>query len=274
MSKRDIIVFAVLINVALVSCRKSDYRESDNLNVISDQGAGTGTVTLKSTNQYLLDGLVFVNDGQVLTIEPGTVIRGKTGQGEKASALVVARGGRIIAEGTPLHPIIFTSEGDDLDGSVPLLANGLWGGVVILGKASLNTQDGESHVEGIPFSESRGIFGGTDDEDGSGIFRYVSIRHAGTDIGEGNEINGLTLGGVGSNTVIDHIEVVSARDDGVEFFGGTVSIRYLTVAFCEDDAVDYDLGFRGKGQFWLLIQDPAVGGLCFEGSGGVDPETG
>lgn len=264
-----------LLILLQVSCRKSDYVISDNETVVvSDNGYGTGTTTWSSHREYLLDGLVFVNDGQILTIEAGTVIRAMTGQGEDASALIVARGGMIIAEGTADKPIVFTCENDDLEGSVPLLAKGLWGGLIVLGNARLNNQFGEAHVEGIPFSEPRGVFGGGDDEDNSGILKFVSIRHCGTDIGEGNEINGLTLGGVGNGTVLEYIEITSASDDGVEFFGGTANLRYASIAFCGDDAVDYDLGYRGKIQFALIIQDPAHGDLCIEAGGGTDPETG
>ncbi|HEY9114111.1 MAG TPA: hypothetical protein VIN10_05385, partial [Bacteroidales bacterium] len=150
---------------------------------------GTGTTTWTSNNIYILNGLVFVNDGQTLTIEPGTVIKGKAGQGENASAFIVARGGKIMAEGTAEKPIIFTAEADDLQGSVPDLDNGLWGGVIILGKAVLNTVPAVQQIEGIPTTEARGSYGGNDDNDNSGVLKYVSIRHGGTDIGEGNEIN-------------------------------------------------------------------------------------
>ena len=194
---------------------------------ITDDGSGTGTTTWTNDNIYLLDGFVFVNDGDVLTIEPGTIIKGKSGSGADASALVVARGGQIFANGTSDSPIIFTFENDALDGSTPYNIKGQWGGVIVLGDAQLNSTPGETQIEGIPDTESRGRYGGNDDMDNSGSMSYVSIRHGGTDIGAGNEINGLTLGGVGSNTNFDHIEVISNADDGVEFFGGTASIKYV-----------------------------------------------
>jgi hypothetical protein len=222
----------------------------------------------------MLEGLVFVNDGQVLTVEAGTVIRARTGQGTASSALVVARGGRIIAEGTPSDPIIFTCEGDDLKGSVPVKARGLWGGVILLGNARLNSVYNENSIEGIPISEPRSIYGGNDDNDNSGILRYISIRHGGTNIGEGNEINGLTFGGVGRNTIVEHIEVISNKDDGFEFFGGTVNCKYLISAFCGDDAFDYDEGYRGYGQFWVAIQDSEEGDNLVECNGGIHPEDG
>lgn len=274
-SKYIILTIGLLFLIILTSsCRKSDYEVAQGSVTIRDQGEGTGTVTWTNDKTYILEGFVFVNDGQVLTIEEGTVIRAKTGQGSAASALIVARGGQLIAKGTSNMPIIFTVEGDDLEGSVPVDAQGLWGGLVVLGRAPLNLSAGEAHVEGIPIVEPRGVFGGLDPEDNSGILKYISIRHAGTNIGEGNEINGLTLAAVGNQTVVDHIEVISCADDGFEFFGGEVNCRYLIAAFCGDDAFDFDLGYQGKGQFWVAIQDPGEGDKIMEIGGGVDPVTG
>jgi hypothetical protein len=117
------------------------------------------------------------------------------------------------------------------------------------------------------------LYGGSTDTDNSGTLKYISIRHGGTDIGEGNEINGLTLGGVGSGTTIEYIEVYANKDDGVEFFGGMPQLKYIIVAMCGDDCYDYDEGYRGKGQFWLAIQDPNEGDRIGEHDGGTDPET-
>jgi len=242
--------------------------------LIKDEGEGTGTTTWTANNTYILDGLVFVNDGDVLTIEAGTVIKGKPGQGENASALIVARGAKIMAMGTSEKPIIFTAEADDLNGSVQDLADGLWGGVIVLGKASLNTVPGEQQIEGIPQTEPRGIYGGINDNDNSGEIHYISVRHGGTDIGEGNEINGLTLGGVGSATVIEYVEVFANKDDGIEFFGGMPRLNNIIVAFCGDDSYDYDQGYRGYGQFWIAVQGYERGDRLGEHDGGTDPETG
>ena len=265
-----IVIFTLIFSV---SCRKSDI-EVDLTTIIHDDGNGTGNITWKKDQNILLEGFVFVNPGQTLTIEPGTVIRAKTGQAENASALIIARGAKIIAEGTKEEPIIFTVEGDDLKGSVPIESRGLWGGVIILGNAQLNSEFNESKIEGIPLSETRGIYGGSVNNDNSGILKYVSIRHGGTNIGEGNEINGLTLGGVGSGTTIEYVEVISNQDDGFEFFGGTVNCKYLAAAFCGDDAFDFDEGYHGKGQFWLAIQAPSVGDHLAEHDGGIDPVYG
>lgn len=266
MKKPKIIVLTVgvLFLIAFFGCRESEYVIPGEFTIVSDNGGGTGTVTWTADNKYLLDGIVFVNDGQTLTIEAGTVIRAKTGQDINASALVVARGGRIIAEGTPESPIIFTVEGDDLQGSVPIENNGLWGGIIILGSAPVNAPGGENFIEGIPEQEPRGVYGGTIVDDNSGIFKYVSIRHGGTSIGDDNEINGLTLGGVGSGTTLEYVEVISNRDDGFEFFGGTVNGKYLLAAFCGDDAFDFDLGYKGKCQFIVGLQSDASGDLLFE----------
>jgi hypothetical protein len=192
------------------------------------------------------------------------VIRAETGQAENASALVVARGGKIIAEGTSENPIIFTVKGDDLEGSVPIENNGLWGGVIILGNAPVNALDGESAIEGLPLEDSRTLYGGTHVKDNSGILKYVSIRHGGTKLEDGNEINGLTLGGVGSGTTLEYVEVISNRDDGFEFFGGTVNGRYLLSAFCGDDAFDFDQGYTGNCQFIVGLQAGATGDLLIE----------
>ena len=232
--------------------------------------------TWTADNTYVLNGFVFVDDGATLTIEPGTVVRGKPGQGENASALIVAQGGRIFAEGTRENPIIFTAEADDVSDpfDLPLDTRGLWGGVIILGKAVINTSTGVGAIEGIPTTEPRGAYGGTDDSDDSGVFRYVSIRYGGTDIGAGNEINGLTMGGVGSGTVVEYVEIYNNQDDGFEWFGGTVGSRYLVSAFNGDDAFDIDEGWRGDNQFWLAVQAEEIGDRAGEHDGGTDPEDG
>ena len=234
---------------------------------VTDNGEGTGTITWTNDKVWVLDGFVFVNEGQTLTIEAGTIVKGKSGQGEQASALVVAQGGKLIAVGTVQEPIIFTSEADAIvktpDGSTCLNTSlgasvrGLWGGVIVLGKARLNAATLSRHIEGIPLEETRAKYGGNEDTDDSGALKYISIRHGGTDIGAGNEINGLTMGGIGSGTTIDHIEVFANKDDGFEWFGGTVNTKYLVSAFNGDDAMDYDEGWRGLNQYWFVYQEGA-----------------
>lgn len=219
---------------------------------------------------YVLKEFVFVDSLAVLRILPGTVIKGEEGQAENAKALIVARGGRIYAEGTRENPIIFTSVYDDVTDPLDMLPSdrGLWGGVIILGRAVNNVPGGSEIIEGLPSTETRAYHGGNDDHDFSGILRYVSIRHGGSIIGANNEINGLTLGSVGDRTIIEYIEVYNNADDGFEFFGGTVTTRYLVSALNDDDAFDYDLGFRGKGQFWFAYMDNTTGDRGGEFDGG------
>lgn len=234
-----------------------------------DQGSD---VTWTADKTWVLDGLVFVNDGQTLTIEPGTVVRGKKGQGANASALVVARGGMIQADGTAERPIIFTSENDDLTTTddLPANARGLWGGVIVMGRAPLNTTPNVLNVEGITLNEIRNQYGGTDENDSSGTLRYVSIRHGGTILEKGNEINGLTLAAVGRGTTVEYVEVYNNQDDGIEFFGGTVDAKYLISAFTTDDSFDFDQGYRGRGQFWLAVQNSVYADHAAEHDGGEE----
>ena len=241
--------------------------------IVADNGSGTGTTTWTCDNTYLLDNYVFVNSGQVLTIEPGTVIKGLPGQGADAAALIVARGGQIFADGTQACPITFTFEADPLDGSVSYDTRGQWGGLVILGDATTNLPTGEGQIEGVPSDNDRAAYGGNNDEDNSGVLRYVSIRHGGTQLGAANEINGLTLGGVGSGTTLEHIEVVSNDDDGIEFFGGSVNLRYASVMFCGDDSFDWDQGYHGKGQFWFALQGQNEGDRGGELDGDDSPNV-
>ena len=209
---------------------------------------GTGTVTWSSDTTYILRGFIFVNDGQTLTIEAGTLVKGQPGQGAGASALIVARGAKIMAVGTESAPIIMTGLADDLNGSVPDDANQLWGGLIILGKATTNNiaENNDKSIEGIPESEERGHYGGSDDADNSGKIQYVSVRHGGSVIGANNEINGISLGAVGSGTLIDHVEVFSNFDDGIEFFGGDPTVTNVILTYPGDDGLDQDEGFHGR----------------------------
>ncbi|MFA6234863.1 MAG: T9SS C-terminal target domain-containing protein, partial [Bacteroidota bacterium] len=119
----------------------------------------SGHMTWTANNTYVLNGFVFVGDGETLTIEAGTLVKGKPGQTENASALIIARGGKIFANGTSLNPIIFTAEADQLNGGLPLDTRGLWGGVILLGRARINTATGIGQIEGIPSTEPRGAYG-------------------------------------------------------------------------------------------------------------------
>jgi len=226
----------------------------------------TANATWKTGSTYVLGGRIAVVSGVTLTIEPGVVVKGKAGTGANATALLIARGGKIDAQGTAALPIIFTSVADDISPAniaagefqSPNLdpdASGLWGGLLVLGKApiSVSTNATEFQIEGIPASDTNGLYGGNDPADNSGVIKYVSIRHSGTNIGEGNEINGLTLGGVGSGTVIEYVEVVGNQDDGIEFFGGTVNVSHLLIWNTEDDGVDTDQAWSGTLDNFVVI---------------------
>lgn len=228
--------------------------------IIQDEDINAGeTLNLTANNTYFLDGYVFVEDGATINIEAGTVIKGlgSPSGGDKSSALIISQGGKINAIGTAEAPIIFTAEFDDVNDPNDLTSadKGLWGGLILLGKATVGVNGGSQNIEGIPSTEGRANYGGSEDEDSSGTLKYVSIRHGGDKLEANNEINGLTLGGVGSGTEIDFIEVFANLDDGIEWFGGTVSVNHAVVAFCGDDSYDYDQSWNGKGQWWFSLQD-------------------
>ena len=224
------------------------------------------------TNTYVLNGYCYVKQGQTLTIEAGTIIKGKDGAPGVFGALFITAGAKIFANGTPSSPIVFTAEADNLGtaGAYPnltLLQRGLWGGIVLLGKAVLNTPSDAGGAaaspkydifEGLPDTVTGGQnvnrFGGSDDNDHSGVMRYVSIRHGGKILESNKELNGLSICGVGRGTTLEFIEAYATADDGFEFFGGTVNTRYLVSAFNDDDAFDADQGHSGQHQFWFGIQ--------------------
>jgi len=229
-------------------------------NIISETTWETGNI-------YILEGRIAVVSGATLTIQPGVIIKGREGSEANATALIIARGGKLIAEGTSASPIIFTSVSDQINpGEIaspnlnPTL-NGLWGGIIILGKAPISADADAMQIEGIPASDQNGLYGGNDPTDNSGILKYVSIRHGGANIGEGNEINGLTLGGVGSGTIIENIEVVANQDDGIEWFGGTVNVKNAIVWNAGDDAIDTDQSWGGTLDNFVVINP---GDECFE----------
>lgn len=245
------LILLVLLFQGLTSCKSEDTPP-----VVTNQDV-TGEITQNTTwtadKIYVLNGKVIVNDNVTLTIEPGTIIKGKEGDELNASALIVARGGKIMAEGTAAKPIIFTSVIDNIElgqlSGTNLNETDIqkWGGLIILGKGKVSDKvgDTEGHIEGIPADADYGTYGGNDNADNSGVLKYVSIRHGGISIGDGNEINGLTLGGVGSGTVIDYVEIVATLDDGIECFGGAAVINHALVAYQQDDAFDVDQNFAG-----------------------------
>jgi hypothetical protein len=225
----------------------------------------TGNITASQTwttgKTYILSGRIAVTAGNTLTIQPGVIVKGEVGTGANASALVIARGAKINAVGTATSPIIFTTTADEIVpgqiASPNLDANltGLWGGVLVLGKAkgSFGGDVTEVQIEGIPASDINGLYGGSDDADNSGVIKYISIRHGGANIGEGNEINGLTLGAVGSGTVIENVEVIGNQDDGIEWFGGKVSVKNAIVWNVGDDGLDTDQAWSGTLDNFIVI---------------------
>ena len=242
-------------------------------------GTLTENQTLTSDEIWLLDGRVIVGDGVTLTIEAGTIVKGKQGAGTNASALIVAKGGKVMANGTASEPIIFTTEldnialGETVGTNLLKTDNEKWGGIMILGKAPVSTENGdtEGNIEGIPANLGYGAYGGSVDDDNSGVLSYVSIRHGGITIGEGNEINGLTLGGVGSGTTINNIEIYATLDDGIECFGGTVDIDNALVFYQGDDGIDIDQNYSGTITGFAVIHGDGIGtdeGLEIDGPEG------
>lgn len=270
--KNFYLILGLFSALLITSCNKEeDTLPTSNVMVITED------TFWNADSIYQLSGRVTVTNGATLTIEPGTIIKGKPGSGANASALVIARGAKLIAEGTEDAPIIFTSTADnisieDIEAGIfssPNLnptINGLWGGIIILGNAPISASNdvgdvSQVQIEGIPTSDPNGLYGGDNSDDDSGILRYVSIRHGGANIGSGNEINGLTLGGVGSGTVIDNIEIVANQDDGIEFFGGTVNVDNVVVWNVGDDAIDTDQAWSGTLNNFVIITPT---GHCFE----------
>ncbi len=273
MRKKIYLIIAYLLTHAA-------YVLAQNTIVVTDADLiGGETYNWTADNEYLLDGYVFLEAGGVLNIAPGTVIKGMSSPSttDAASALIISRGAIIMAEGTAENPIIFTSSLDDVSIPDDVLPedNSLWGGLVILGNApgGFKNEATEFNIEGIPTEAygDKALYGGSDPMDNSGVLRYVSIRHGGNEIAPDNEINGLTLGSVGAGTTIDYIEVFANKDDGIEFFGGTVNITHAVVSYCGDEAYDYDQSWAGKGQWLFSINDVGYGERGYEIDGSEAP---
>lgn len=227
--------------------------------------------------EYLLDGLVYLEEVGKLYIEKGTIVKFATQPttSDNTSALIITRDAQIFAEGTSDEPIIFTSDMDEVDsGVLDETDNGHWGGLILLGKSRISI-DGLSYgqIEGIDPTEPRGRYGGEDNEDNSGVLRYISIRHTGAELSDGNELQGLTLGAIGSGTTIEYVEIFASSDDGIEIFGGHVDLKHIVVAWAEDDSFDWEIGWRGKAQFWFTIQRDDVANHGGEWSGAIPDNT-
>jgi len=272
--KKSIFYLAAISAMFITSCRKI---EMDGEPIFINQpgtGGGSGQTitvsgrinadsTFRKANTYILKGLVYIVGNHTLTIEPGTVIKGSF-SGADVAALIITRGSKINAVGTATEPIIFTS-------AAPNPQSGDWGGIVICGKASINTSyngvNGLYQVEGgVDNANGDGLAGSGDgtpastpnDDDNSGKLQYVRIEYAGYAYQPDKEINSLTLAAVGRGTTIDHVQVVYAKDDAYEWFGGTVNCKYIIAYKTQDDDFDTDNGYSGKVQFGLAIRDSVI----------------
>jgi len=217
--------------------------------VITVSGDITADTKWYAQAKYMLSGFVYVKNNAILTIEPGTVIKGVS---NTKATLIIERGSKIMAAGTASKPIVFTS-----DKPAGQRATGDWGGMVICGKAKTNKHDNGAGV-GLAEGGIGAEYGGNDDNDNSGVLQYVRIEFPGIPLTStsNSEINGLTLYSVGKATVMDHIQVSYSGDDSFEWFGGNVNLKYIVALGGLDDGFDTDNGFSGKIQFGLIIQDP------------------
>ena len=223
------------------------------------QSVGTGGVTYIDENQtwtndriWLMDGKIVVRNGATLTIEAGTIVKAETDDGADATVLVIAKGGKINAVGTADDPIIFTDNDDQIgyddNGISPNRVPsdmGKWGSIVVLGNASTGTDTGEAEIEGIATGYDWTTYGGSDNSENSGNIEYVSIRHSGKELNAGEELQGLTMGGVGNGTTVQNLEIVGSKDDGIEIFGGSVDVTNLFIYYNGDDAIDLDQAYKG-----------------------------
>jgi hypothetical protein len=214
--------------------------------------------TMSASKDWMLSGGVFVGPGATLTIEPCTKVY--AADDGTTPFLSIKQGGKIMAEGTSSCPIIFT----------PIKANpapGDWGGIILNGYARINngaTAEGEGGT---------GTYGGTDDADNSGVLKYVRVEYAGKILGTDNELNGFSFNGCGSGTKLEYLQAYRGSDDGFEFFGGTVSLRYAISSGNQDDSFDWTHGWRGNGQFWIVNQNSDGGDRGIEADNNGDDNS-
>ena len=252
--KKLLIIFLI---VGLVSCKKELGGSNTPINVpLSTTLSGNIniTTTLTADKVWTLKGYVYVTDGAKLIIQPGTTIISDIAE---KGALIIERGAQLIAEGTAAKPIVFTS-GKAVGERTP----GDWGGIVLLGRAITNRLS-EPTIEG-------GIgraYGGNNDADNSGVLKYIRIEYAGVAAMPNSEINALTLGAVGSGTILENIQTVYANDDAFEFFGGTVNASNLYAYATADDDFDFDFGYRGTITNSISKRDPQFVDMGDAGNG-------
>jgi len=261
---KKVFILIAAIGALATSCRKIEVDGTTTTTTTPTptaentilEGRIISNLTLHAGYTYKLRGLVYVTNGAILTIEPGTKIVGEL---NRNGALIITRGAKIIADGTVDKPIVFTSE-------AALPQRGDWAGVVLLGQApnnsSFNGQDGIGEIEGgVNNSDGLGLYGlgaTSNLADNSGVLRYVRIEYAGYAFLPDKEINGLTFGGVGNQTTIDYVQVSYANDDSFEWFGGSVNCKHLISFRTIDDDFDTDNGFSGKVQFGISLRDSAI----------------
>lgn len=245
-----------LVAVAAVVCLIAGlvfvFRGGAGVNVESISGPLYGKHHWTADRVWHLDGVVYVEAGGLLTIDAGTLVQGAAG-----SALVVTRDARIEARGNARAPVVFTSAKAPGERHA-----GDWGGLVLLGAAPVNNR--YAQIEGVPADDSRGAFGGGRAEDSCGVLEYARIEYAGFEVYANNELNGLTLGGCGCNTIVRNVQVHRSLDDGVEIFGGSVDLKNVIITGAGDDSLDWDMGWQGRVQHLLVVQYPDVGDNAIE----------
>ncbi|EHQ27871.1 hypothetical protein [Mucilaginibacter paludis] len=270
MKKHSLIVMFIAA-LFFSACTKNSNDETpvvNNANVVEVTGDISASVTWTSDKIYLLKGFVYVTNGATLTINAGTIVKGDK---PTKGTLVVTRGAKIMAVGTATNPIVFTS-----NVAAGGRSAGDWGGVILLGKAPVNPTATPNIEGGLVPTNGGDVakyiqYGGTDAADNSGTLSYVRIEYAGIPFSPDNEINGLTMGGVGSGTTLDYIEVYRSGDDAFEWFGGTVNAKHLLAIGTTDDDFDTDFGYSGKVQFGLAQRAQVV--ADFSGSNGFESDN-
>ena len=242
------------IFASTTSCRFVDGIDKQ---VCVVRGRITNDTTWDPGSYWVLRGTVFVEEPARLTIDPGTEIFGESAT---IGTLVIARGAQIFANGTVTAPIVFSS-----DQPIGQRRPGDWGGVIINGNAPINVPGNEAIGEG-----DTGPYGGNNPEDDSGHLHYVRVEFAGAEFSPDNELNGISFQGVGNQTQVDHIMVKFSRDDGLEFFGGTVEVKYVVLQGIADDSLDWTDGWAGKGQFIIAMQSGEDADQGIEGDNNAD----
>ena len=249
-------VFTILLSVVIALYGRTLYSTVKGERIVS--GTIASDQTWDADTVWVLQGKVYVDQGATLTVMPGTVIKGQPG-----SALVVTRSAGIHARGSARSPIVFTSAKPEGSRSA-----GDWGGLVLLGSAPVNVAG--AHIEGLPEDDARGAFGGSDPSHSCGVLSHVRVEFAGYEAYRDNELNGITLGGCGSDSIVENVQVHRALDDGIEVFGGTVDLRNIIISGAGDDSLDWDMGWQGRVQFLIVQQHSATGDNAFEGDNNSD----